>query len=338
VAAQSSGGPVRLQGWPVSTDALISGACGDVDCTLAPTHTDHNVLQFALDYLLSPRLTVTLKPEYVADSLTLVDVFASNFAPLPTLGRPSGSGRHSTSGWGDTSLLATYALLPPSAPVAIRVAGGVSAPTGASGRKLNGKTDYVSYALQSGSGTWDAIAGAAVETANGPIRAGTEVSGTKRLGTNHAGYRLGDRLQGDLWAGGDIAPWLTVIGRLRYEDQGRIKCTYRDHLEHDVPFTELQQVDYDVNGDGVVDSQDVDYVTVYRDADVPHAVASPEDLPSNYGGSELDAGVDVTVRATSGPFKGDRLSIAWLKPVAMRLNGYQLRPGATLSVKASIAL
>ena len=80
------------------------------------------------------------------------------------------------------------------------------------------------------------------------------------------------------------------------------------------------------------------YVTVYRDAMVGHVVASPDDLAANHGGNEVDAGVDLTLHAASGPFKGDRLSVEWLQPISTDLRGYQLHRSATINAKVTIAI
>jgi hypothetical protein len=336
-SSTSDKGPVELDGDAVANNDLLENGCGAVACTLGPIHAGRNDVQFALSYAMSPRMTFSLAPRYVETSLILVDVFPDFLAPMPPLGGPSGSGRHSGSGWGDTQLLASFDLTPRS-PVSARIGAGVSVPTGEAGRKLNGKADFASYSLQTGSGTWDVIGAIDVEAGSGPLRAGLEITGVERLGTNRFGYRLGNEVGGDLWAGTDLTPWLTLGGRVHYKNQRRIHGAYKDHLEHNVPFTEVRQVDYDVNGDGVVDSQDVDYVTVYRDAMVPHVVASPDDLPSNQGGSEVDAGLDLTLHAASGPFKGDRLSVEWLEPISTDLHGYQLRRSATINAKVTIAI
>ncbi len=273
-----SKGPVELDGRAVTNDQLVNSACGATPCKLGEIHSGRNELRFELSYAISPRLTFTAAPTYVENSLTLVDVFPDSFAgPLPPLGGPSGSGRHSSSSWGDTQVLASYELVPGSS-AHVRLGAGLSVPTGEAGRKLNAKADYASYGLQTGSGSWDAIGAVDIEGSSGPIRVGAELAAVKRLGTNKVGYRLGDQLRGDFWAGSDVLPWLNLAARLHYVGQGAIHGGFKDHLEHNVPFTELQQVDYDVNGDGVVDSQDVDFVTVYRDAMVGHVVASPDDL------------------------------------------------------------
>ena len=331
-------GPLELHNRPVSNNELIAQACGAVDCRLAPIRAGQNVAEFDLSYAVLPRLTLSVKPKYVENSLTLVDVFPDFAGALPPLGGPSGSGRHSSSSWGDTAVLASLDVASNSM-AHVRAAAGLSVPTGQAGRTLNGKTDYVGYSLQTGSGTWDGIAAIAIEAARGPFSAGGELSAVKRLGhSNKFGYRLGDRLGGDLWAGDGVLPWLTVSGRVHFDAEGRIHGGYKDHLEKNVPFTELQQVDYDVNGDGVVDSSDVDYVTVYRDALVPHVVASPDDLAANHGGTFVDAGLGLTVHALGGPFKGDRLSIEWLRPIFTRAYGYQLRPGTMITARATIAI
>ena len=331
-------GPVELDGRAVSNNDLIASACGATPCTLGPIHGGRNDIQFGLSTAISSRLTFTVAPQYVENSLTLVDVFPDFIAgPMPPLGGPSGSGRHSSSGWGDTRLLASYELTSGS-PAHVRIGAGLSVPTGEAGRKLNGKNDYAGYTLQTGSGTWDATGALDIEGASGPFGFSAELGVVKRLGTNKFGYRLGNEVRADLWAGSDVTPWLNVAARLRYDGQGSIHGAYKDHLEHNVPLTELEQVDYDVNGDGVVDAQDVDYVTVYRDALVPHAVASPDDLPGNHGGNQVDAGLDVTLHAASGPFKGDKLSVEWLEPISTDLNGYQLRRAGTINARVIIVI
>src|SRR5205807_499204 len=102
--------------------------------------------------------------------------------------------------WSDTAVLASLDLAPQSV-AHVRAAAGLSVPTGQAGRRLNRKTDYVGYSLQTGSGTWDGIAAIDIEAASGPFRVGGELSAVKRLGgSNKFGYRLGDRLGGDFWA------------------------------------------------------------------------------------------------------------------------------------------
>jgi hypothetical protein len=300
----SFGGPVEFKGRRrVSDDELITGACGgDTFCRLKPISAGRNDVEFDLSYAFTRQLTLTLAPRYVENSLTLADVFPNFF--IGPIGGPSGSGRHSTSGWGDTRLLASYDLTP-TLPVHVRLGAGVSIPTGDAGLKLNGKSDFDSYSLQTGSGTWEAISALSVQNATGPLRFGMELGWIGRLGTNKFGYRLGDETRADLWAGADALPWLTISGRVHYDRQGRIHGAYEDHLQ---------------NG-----------------FEAPHEIASPDDLPANHGGSLLDVGPDLTLHATAGPFKGDSLSLEWLEPIS-NPNGYQLRRGGTLNAKVTIAI
>jgi hypothetical protein len=304
-------GPVQLHGQDVGNNDLVLNACGVAQCTLGPINAAHHQVEFQFAYALLPALTLSITPTYIENSLALVDVFPDYFAspqPLPPFGGgPTGSGGHSSSSWGDTRLLASYDFTPRQ-PFHLRIAGGLSVPTGEAGRTLNSKTDYASYSLQTGSGTWDAIGAVAVDGASGLVRFGTEISGVKRLGTNKFGYRLGDSIRGDLWAGADVQPWLTLYGRFRYDHQQAIHGGYKDHYDKDAL------------------------------ADVPHVVASPDDLAANHGGSVAAAGAGLALRASGGPFKGDRLTVEWLKPVSTHANGYQLRPGATINAKVTVAL
>jgi len=330
---------LRFHGHRIAPDDLIANACGPKPCTLTPLSSNAHEVDFTIAYALTPRLTLIAEPSYVDRTMTLVRADSLTGAALvgPIAGGPDGSGRHSTSEWGDTRLLSAVNLVSNDA-ASVELGAGVSVPTGQAGRTLNSKTDFVGYGLQTGSGTWDAIAALDVEAHSGPFTAGMEFSGVERFHANRFGYRLGNAGKADVWLAGAATPWLSLSGRLQFTAQGRIRGGYKDHLETNVPFTELQQVDYDANGDGVVDSQDVAEVTVYRDALVPHVVASADDLPANQGGRELDAGVGVNLHPTAGPWKADRLSIEWLQPVSSDLNGYQLARHGTINARVTIAL
>jgi hypothetical protein len=305
--AQFSGtsfkGPLEFNGHALTPADVTLKSCGAVLCRLAPISGGRNDLEFDLSYALTPRLAFTVSPRYVERSLTLVDAEPVYF--IGPIGGPSGAGRHSTSGWGDTSLLASYELT--SSPHAhVRLGAGLSAPTGDAGLKLNGKTDFVSYSLETGSGTWDALGALDIEGDSGPASAGLELSATRRFGTNAYGYRLGNEVRADFWAGIDALPWLNLAARVHYDEQGRIHGQYEDHLEHG--------------------------------SEVPHVIASADDLPGNHGGGEIECGANVNVHASAGPLKGDRLSVEWLQPVSSGLNGYQLRRGGTVNAKVTIPI
>ncbi|MEO8176713.1 MAG: hypothetical protein ABI626_08645 [Sphingomicrobium sp.] len=338
-SATSAKGPLRLHGDRADVADVIANSCGAFDCTLVPDASSTHQLALTLAYALTPRLTLIAQPHYIDRTISLLRADSLlGFAPVgPMLGGPDGSGRHSSAGWGDTDLLGAVSLVA-SATANVQFAAGVSAPTGRAGRKLAGKSDFVGYSLQTGSGTWDPIAAIDLEARSGPWTAGLEASGVVRLGHNRSGYRLGNSGTADLWLGNAITPWLSLSGRAEFRAEGRIHGAYHDHFETNVPFTELQQVDYDVNGDGVVDAQDIAEVTVYRDAFVPHVIASADDAPANHGGSELDAGIGLALHPAAGPWQSDQLSIEWLQPISTDLNGYQLARHGTLSARVTIAL
>jgi hypothetical protein len=335
-----SRGPLRHHGRPLAGDNdIIDHGCGAVPCTLKPVGSVEHRLAVELAYAPTDWLTLTLTPQLIDRTLslrTLEQVFPPDpVGPHPT--GPDGSGRHGSGGIGDTSLTAAFRLW--DAPGQhLHAALGVSAPTGSVDVRLNTKTDYASYGLQLGSGTWDLMPSLVYEAQGGGWSAGVQLTGVKRMQhANRSGYRLGDAFSASAWGGRDLTSWLALSVRGAYRWDGRVKGVFKDHLEKNVPELETVQSEFDINGDGVVDANDTEEITVYRDEMMPHVIAGPEDLPGNYGGTRVDAGIGLTATAPSGMLKGDRFSIEWIEPVRISSNGYQLKPGRTLSARVSLA-
>lgn len=336
-----AGHGLRLHGVPAGDDA-VAAACGDTPCTLAPVSAGQARTLLEFRFAATDRLTLEFAPQIVDDRLELrsLDVFSPGpggfIGPGPS--GPDGSGRHQSGGLGDTTIAGLFRLVDTPDQHA-HVALGLSIPTGSAHVRLNGAADQASYALQRSSGTWDARLSLTYTAVQGRVFEGIQISGVKRLEhANGAGYRLGDEAGATLWAGYAPTAWLTVTGRIEYQWRGRIEGAFKPHLQRNVPELEARQADYDVNGDGVVDANDVEYVTVYRDEPQPHAIAGPEDLPENYGGQTWMAGVGIALRVPAGALRGDTLSIEWLEPVGSSLNGYQLRPGRTLALRLGVDL
>ncbi len=174
---------------------------------------------------------------------------------------------------------------------------GLSIPTGSVSRR-NGDGTLVHYGMQLGSGTWDAIPSL---TYTG--RAARWTWGAQLLAqvpmqhANRSGYRLGNRVETNAWGGYRVTPWLSATARLNFSAQGSIKGHY--------------------NG--------------------PHHHSSPDDHQHNYGGRVLKVGVGLNAVVRSGPLKGHRLGVEYVKPVVQNLNGIQLQQQDTLFVNWSTA-
>ncbi|WP_053077628.1 hypothetical protein [Burkholderia cepacia] len=174
---------------------------------------------------------------------------------------------------------------------------GISMPTGSVSRR-NGDSTFAHYGMQMGTGTWDAIPSI---TYTGQMqRWSWGAQALAKLPMQHAnrsGYRVGNRFEANAWGAFRLTPWLSASARLNYTAQGAIRGAY----------------------------------------DGPVHVASPDDLPGNYGGRVLKVGAGLNAVFRSGPLKGHRIGVEYLTPVAQNLNGYQLEQRAALYANWSIA-
>lgn len=144
---------------------------------------------------------------------------------------------------------------------------------------------FTHYMMQQGSGTWDLTPSVTYKGHAGHVFWGAQYYAALRLeDENESGYRLGNVHQVTAWAGVPLTEWAALTGRILYRHEGQIHGHY--------------------NG--------------------PHNHRSPPDLAANYGGDTLDLGVGLNVTIPRGIFKGNRLSIEALWPVAQDLNGIQL--------------
>ena len=60
------------------------------------------------------------------------------------------------------------------------------------------------------------------------------------------------------------------------------------------------------------------------------------DFPASYGGSFLDLGFGIELRAPGAFLAGNRLLLEWLQPVVEDVNGYQLERVGTLFAAWSV--
>jgi len=83
-------------------------------------------------------------------------------------------------------------------------------------------TPRLPYPMQLGSGTFDFKPSLTARTLIGKWSLGAQASATVRLDTNDQDYSLGDSLALTAWAAYELAPWISISGRLKGMTVGRI--------------------------------------------------------------------------------------------------------------------
>ena len=151
-----SKGPVELDGRAVTNDQLVNSACGATPCKLGEIRFGPQRAPVRAQLRDLPATHADRGASLCREKLDTGRRLPRFFARRS---RRSGTERKRPP---LHFQLGRHAILPlnllPCSPAHVRLGAGLSAPTGQAGRKLNGKTDYVGYSLQTGSGSWDAIA------------------------------------------------------------------------------------------------------------------------------------------------------------------------------------
>ncbi|WP_207001647.1 transporter [Trinickia mobilis] len=174
---------------------------------------------------------------------------------------------------------------------------GISIPTGSVSLK-NPNGSFVHYGMQLGTGTWDVIPSVTYTGhANRWSWGAQALAQVAMQSRNKSGFRFGNKFEANAWGGYRLTNWLSASARLNYTAQGTIQGAY--------------------NG--------------------PSHQMSPDDVQSNYGGRVLKAGVGLNAVVGSGPLKGNRVGVEYVKPITQSLNGYQLEQQDALYVNWSMA-
>ncbi len=214
-------------------------------------------------------------------------------------------GRFTTrsSGWGDSSLSAIYKLYE-TPNHTINAGLGVSVPTGSIKESDivltpmgTTPTLRLPYAMQLGSGTWDALPSLTYSGHAAQWFWGGQYTATLRLESeNDQGYRRGHihTLKG--WAGYNVTSEWSVASHLSATHEGKIK------------------------------GQDPNITAPVQTAN-----------PDNYGGDTLSGGIGLRYRPSYKPLKGLELGMDIALPVYQKANGTQMKRDwhATLALKYS---
>jgi hypothetical protein len=200
-------------------------------------------------------------------------------------------------GWGDVKLGGLIRLYDEGAHH-LHANLGLSLPTGSIKEKddvltpANARpTLRLPYAMQLGSGTYDALPGLTYTGAHNAWSWGGQYKAVIRLeDENDQGYRLGNQHTLSAWGGYQINPWLQTSLRADYDHSGDIKGS---------------------------------------DALITAPVTTAD--PDHYGGDVLELGLGANITPTGAAWQGHQIGIEARAPVYQDLNGPQMKRDYTIT-------
>jgi len=245
---------------------------------VVPTDMDMEMHMFGIMYAPTDDLTLMFMLPYVRNTMNHKG------------GVPLGAMKFSTAseGPGDMRLSALLNIVK-DGPHYLQGTLGFSFPTGSIGEKDTTPMGRVQlpYPMQLGSGTVDFLPSVLYVYQQDNWSWGNQLGSVMRMGKNHHGYRLGDRVDASTWFSYVFNNWLNTSVRLNYQ--------WWD----------------DISG---------------RDTDLPPGPVflAPTMDPERRGGQRLDVLVGVNLYIREGFLKGHRFAIEAGVPVYQKLNGPQL--------------
>tara|TARA_R110001592_G_scaffold20926_20_gene84814 strand:+ start:36235 stop:37350 length:1116 start_codon:yes stop_codon:yes gene_type:complete len=251
---------------------------------VVPTSMDMNMHMLGAMYGVTDKFTLMAMTMYMTKSMDHI-TFAGG-AGTTRLGTFSAR----SSGWGDTSLSGLYKLYEDDTNT-VNISLGISVPTGS----IKEKDDVLAptnatptlrlpYAMQLGSGTWDALPSITYAGHDGKWGWGAQYNATIRMeGENSQGYRWGNKHELNLWGSYKISDKLSVNGLAHGETMGKIKGS---------------------------------------DAAIAAPVQTAD--PDNYGGETLEIGAGFVYTPNITALKGLEFGANVNVPVYQDLNGVQM--------------
>lgn len=206
-------------------------------------------------------------------------------------------------GWGDTSFTGLIRLFD-DGKHHVHLNAGISLPTGSIKEEDDVLTPMgttptlrLPYAMQLGTGTFDALPGVTYTGHDGQWVWGAQYSARIPLeDENDQGYAWGDKHSVSAWGAYEWAPWISTSARLTGTTQGKI------------------------------DGRDTQIAAPVQTAD-----------PNNYGGRTMDLGLGMNLLGTKGAIEGHRLAFEINAPLYRDLNGPQLETDWTATVGWQLA-
>lgn len=197
-----------MDGHRAGTERLSSGEVFDRGFMMAATEMQMDMHMLGLMYAPNDHITLMLMGMWIEQDMTM--------KRNPMAG--GGTGRHKTSGWGDTAVSALVQLWEKDEH-RIQVGLGLSVPTGATD-ELHGSV-VQPYGMQLGSGTWDILPSFTYVGTGEHWAWGGQVRGELRSeGKNGDGYQLGNRGTVTTWLSRSISHSFDASTRLIYDYRG----------------------------------------------------------------------------------------------------------------------
>lgn len=202
--------------------------------TLRATEMDMDMVMLDLMFAPTDDLTLMVMPHYMWHSMTMLGI-----DPAGTGGGhhslPFGETMsHSTEGFGDTLVSASYRLAR-SPGFGAHATLGVWAPTGLADLKDH-DGNFVHYGMQPGGGTWDIEPSLTVYGRSGAFGWGAQAAYRyKTEDHNESGFAFGDKGRVSGWASYAASASLGLTGRLEYEHEGIVQGHYNAGHNHAAP-------------------------------------------------------------------------------------------------------
>ncbi len=263
---------------------------------VVPTKMDMDMHMIGAMYGVTDKLTVMAMAMYMKNEMEHITF--SGMMGTNELGRFTTK----SSGWGDTHIGGIYKLYetPHHATTGHTINAGlsISIPTGSIKEEDNVLTPMnttptlrLPYAMQLGSGTWDALPSITYTGHKGDWSWGTQARATLRLESeNDQNYRLGNKAKLSLWGGYKFNESLSVTTHIDGEYSGKIKGA---------------------------------------DANITAPVQTAN--PDNYGGKTVEIGAGFSYKPQIETIKGLEFSAQISTPVYQNLNGVQMERDWTIT-------
>ena len=251
---------------------------------VVPTEMTMDMHMFSAMYGVTDKLTLMGMAMYMNNSMDHI-TFAGGAGTTQL-----GTFTTRSKGWGDISLTGIYNAYQ-NDKTNINIGLGISAPTGSITETDDvlaptGATPTLRlpYAMQLGSGTWDARPSITYTGTHDKWSWGAQYEGTIRLESkNSEGYRLGNHHNLAAWGGYQLCDEWSINANISAEKLGRIKGA---------------------------------------DANITAPVQTAD--PNNYGGEMIEIGAGFTYSPDIAPIKGLELGVDLSTPAYQDLNGVQL--------------
>ncbi len=254
--------------------------------------------------LMQMRMHMLMVMYGLTDKLTLMAMvnYNSNYMEMTM---PVGKNFHhhgmSSAGIGDTKLYGLYALKKEAA-IQLILSMGINLPTGTIDAKGEAGAmmfpgTRLPYSMQLGSGTTDFLPGISYLYQWQKFTFSSQLVSVIRASKNHVGYKLGNELSANVWAGWKWLPFVSSTVRC----EGNLVAS--------------------INGkDKTVDP-----------------MMEPSANPANYGGKRINVFIGTSFQATRSFLNSTRLSIEYGVPVYQQFYGIQMKTSGILNVAVSTA-